>query len=65
MIWRRIHRSTKEQEEKFEKDIEEVGLEKGDRAAMFWAAFLTLFLPASLILIAFVLLVMLIFGLFW
>jgi len=65
MIWRRIHKSTKSQEEQFAKDIAETGLEKGDRFAMLWSAFLTLFLPSVLILAAFVLVIMLIFGLLW
>ena len=39
-------------------------VEKGDVPAMFAAGFLTVFLPAVLVLVAFVLLIFLIFGLF-
>ncbi len=38
--------------------------EKGDMFAMYFAAFITVFLPAALILVGIVLLVMLMFGLF-
>jgi len=64
MIWRRLHKSTKEQEEKFDKDLEETGLEKGDLPAMLISAFLTIVLPAALFLIGLVCIVMLLFRLF-
>lgn len=62
--WRNMKKSTPEEDEAFQRQLDETKLEKNDGFAMTIAAFLVLFLPAALILIGCCVLVMLLFGAF-
>ena len=53
-----------EQDEKRRRESENIKLEKGDLPAMLVSSFVTLFLPAVGVLLGFVLLIYLLFGLF-
>ena len=53
-----------EQDEKRQRERENIKLEKGDLPAMLASSFVTLFLPAVGVLLGFVLLIYLLFGLF-
>ena len=59
-----IKKPDKEKEKKKIEDLQNEPLEKNDKFAMLLASFLTLFLPAVLILVALCLLAMWLFGAF-
>ena len=64
LFWKNFKKTTPEEDEAFQRQLEETKLEKKDGFAMTVAAFLVLFLPAALILIGCCVLVMLLFGAF-
>lgn len=64
MIWRRLKKPTKEQEQDFQKRMSDTQVTWKDRFAMVLSAYLTILLPAALILAAFGFLVLWIFGAF-
>ncbi|MBO5214352.1 MAG: hypothetical protein J6B86_06245 [Clostridia bacterium] len=62
--WKNIKKTTPEEDKAFQEQLDREKLGLKDGFAMTVAAFLTLFLPAALILIGCCLLVMLLFGAF-
>lgn len=62
MIFKRLKKSTKEQEEQFSDMFEEEQVGWKDKLAMLIAAFFTLMLPAIAVLLAFAGLIMWIIG---
>ena len=62
MIFKRLKKSTKEQEEQFSRMMEEEQVGWKDKLAMLIAAFFTLMLPAIAVLLAFAALIMWIVG---
>lgn len=60
--WKKLKKSTPETEKEFSDRMEEAGVTWKDKFAMIIAAFITLFLPATLILVGLVLFAMWIFG---
>ena len=62
MIFKRLKKSTKEQEEQFAEMFEEEQVGWKDKLAMLIAAFFTLMLPAIAVLLAFAGLIMWIIG---
>ena len=64
MIWRRLKKSTKEQDRAFQDLLEQEKVSWKDKLAMVFSAYLTILLPCLLILLAFAFVVMLLFGLF-
>ena len=60
--WKRLKKSTPESEKEFSERLKEADVTWKDKFAMIIAAFITLFLPAALILIGLVVFVMWIFG---
>ena len=62
MIWRRLKKSTPEQEERFAEQMAQEKPTAKDKFAMLLAAMLTIFLPCALILLAFGFLILLVFG---
>lgn len=62
MLFKRLKKSTPEQEEEFSRQIQEAKPDKGDIWIMILTAFFTLVVPAALFLIAIVLLCLWIFG---
>lgn len=62
MIFKRLKKSTKEQEEQFSDMFEEEKIGWKDKLAMLIAAFFTLMLPAIAVLLAFAGLMMWIIG---
>ncbi len=63
MIWRRLKKSTKEQNRAFQDLLEQEKVTWKDRLAMVFSAYLTILLPCLLILLAFAFVIMLLFGL--
>lgn len=62
MIWRRLKKSTREQEEEFGERLSEEKLSVKDKFAMVLSAFLVIVLPCIAILVGLSLLVMFLFG---
>jgi len=62
MIFRRLKRRTREEEQELIEQIQREKPDKGDVWIMLWTAMLNLFLPVSLFLVGLALLVMWIFG---
>ena len=62
MIWRRLKKSTREQEEEFSERLSEEKLSAKDKFAMVLLAFLVIVLPCIAILVGLSLLVMFLFG---
>ena len=60
--WKKLKKSTPESEKEFSDRFKEAGVTWKDKLAMIIAAFITLFIPATLILVGMVLLVMWMFG---
>ena len=60
--WKNLKKSTPEQEEAFENMLQEEKVTFKDRFAMVMAAYLTILLPCTLVLIALGLLLIWIFG---
>ncbi len=60
--WKKLKKSTPENEKEFSDRFKEAGVTWKDKFAMIIAAFITLFIPATLILVGMVLLVMWMFG---
>ncbi len=60
--WKKLKKSTPESEKEFDERMKEAGVTWKDKLAMIIAAFITLFLPAALILIGLVVFVMWMFG---
>ena len=63
MIFKRLKKSTKEQEEQFGRMMEEEKVGCADKFAMLVAAFFTIMLPCIAVLLAFAGLIMWIIGL--
>ncbi len=63
MIWRRLKKSTKEQDRAFQDLLEQEKVSWKDKLAMVFSAYLTILLPCLLILLAFAFVIMLLFGL--
>ena len=63
MIFKRLKKSTKEQEEQFGRMLEEEKVGCADKFAMLVAAFFTIMLPCIAVLLAFAGLIMWIIGL--
>ena len=61
MIRRWQRKATREDEEKFRKELDDAGVGFKDRLIMVLTAFLVIVLPATLILVAFGFLILLIF----
>lgn len=64
MIWRRIKKSTPEQEKDFQEQLAEEKLSLKDKLSMVLSAYLVLVLPALLVLVALSLLICWLFGIF-
>ncbi len=64
MIWRRLKKVTKEQEEQFREDMTKSDLSFKDKMSMVLSAYLVLLLPVFLILVVLSLLICWIFGIF-
>jgi len=62
MIFRRLKRRTREEEQELIEQIQREKPDKGDVWIMLWTAMLNIFLPVSLFLVGLALLVMWIFG---
>lgn len=62
MIWRRLKKSTPEEEARFAEQMEEVKPTAKDKFAMLITAMLVIFVPCALLLIGLALLVLWIFG---
>lgn len=62
MIFKRLKKSTKEEEEQFGRMLEEENVGCADRFAMLVAAFFTIMLPAIAVLVAFAALMMWLVG---
>ena len=60
--WKKLNKSTPESEKEFSDRFKEAGVTWKDKFAMIIAAFITLFIPACLILAALVLFTMWLFG---
>ncbi len=63
MIFKRLNKSTKEQEDQFGRMLEEEKVGCADKFAMLIAAFFTIMLPCIAVLLAFAGLIMWIIGL--
>lgn len=63
MIFKRLNKSTKEEEEQFGQMLEEEKVGCADKFAMLVAAFFTIMLPCIGVLLAFVALIMWLVGL--
>lgn len=64
MIWRRLKKPTREQEEEFSDRMSDPEMTGKDRLAMVLSAFLVIVLPCLLVLSAFALLILWMFGAF-
>ena len=62
MIWRRLHRATKKDEEEFKQRFEEADPSRTDRIVMVLTGLVVVGLPAVLFLVGFALLILWIFG---
>ena len=62
MIWRRLKKSTPEEEAHFAEQMEEERLSAKDKFAMVASAILVIFVPCALILLALAGLILLLFG---
>lgn len=62
MIWRRLKKATQQQRQEFRERMSHKQVSMGDRFAMMLAAYLTILLPCALILLAFGLLILWLFG---
>ena len=62
MIWRRLKKATREQEEEFRERMSDEKLTAKDRFAMVFSAFLAIVLPCLAVLLIFGLLILLLFG---
>lgn len=62
MIWRRLKKATREQEEEFRGRMSDEKLTAKDRVAMVFSAFLVIVLPCLAVLLIFGLLILLLFG---
>ena len=62
MIWRRLKKSTPEEEARFAEQMEEVKPTAKDKFAMLASATLVIFVPCALILLALGGLILLLFG---
>lgn len=66
MIWRRLKKATREQEEEFSERMSDETVSRKERArdhfAMIASAFLVIVLPCLLVLVGFALLILLLFG---
>ena len=62
MIWRRLKKATREQEEEFRERMSDEQVTAKDRFAMVLSAFLVVVLPCLAVLVAFGLLILLLFG---
>ena len=62
MIWRRLKKPTREQEEEFRKRMSDDKITAKDRFAMALSAFLVIVLPCLAVLVAFGLLILFLFG---
>ena len=62
MIWNRLHRATKQQEEEFKQRFEKANITAKDRFIMIITGLIVVGLPAAAILIGFGLLILWIFG---
>ena len=62
MIWRRLKKATREQEEEFRERMSDEKLTAKDRFAMVFSAFLVIVLPCLAVLLIFGLLILLLFG---
>lgn len=62
MIWRRLKKATREQEEEFRERMSDEKLTAKDRFAMVFSAFLVIVLPCLAVLLIFGLLLLLLFG---
>lgn len=61
--WRKtLKKASKEEIEKYKEDISKENLTHKDRFAMYFSAFITIFLPIAIGLILFALVILLIFG---
>ena len=60
--WKKLKKSTPESEKEFSDRLKEAGVTWKDKFAMLIAAVITIFIPASLILIGFGLLALWMFG---
>ncbi len=62
MIWRRLKKSTPEEEAQFAEQLDESKPTAKDKFAMIFSAMLVIFVPCVLILLAFAALILLVFG---
>ena len=62
MIWRRLKKSTPEEEAQFAEQMEEAKPTARDKFAMFLSAMLVIFVPCALLLIGLALLILWLFG---
>jgi cell division septal protein FtsQ len=62
MIWRRLKKPTREQEEEFRERMSDDKITAKDRFAMALSAFLVIVLPCLAVLVAFGLLILFLFG---
>lgn len=64
MIWKRLKKSTPDDEEKFREMMKEANPGAKDKFAMILSAFITLVIPSALVIIVISLIGLLIFGAF-
>ncbi|MBR7099235.1 MAG: hypothetical protein IKC59_07460 [Clostridia bacterium] len=62
MIWRRLKKSTEEEDQQFSERMRELKSSPKDMLAMIFSAFVVIVLPCLLVLLAFAFLIMLLFG---
>lgn len=62
MIWRRLKKSTEEEDQQFSERMRELKSSPKDMIAMIFSAFVVIVLPCLLVLLAFAFLIMLLFG---
>ena len=64
MIWRRLKKVSKEEEDEYRKQVSEMNLSFKDKFAMAFSAILVIVIPSLLVLGALALLVLWLFGAF-
>ena len=62
MIWRRLKKSTPEQDEQFRQTMSDAKVTWKDKLAMMLSAYVTILLPCLLVLLVFGFLILLLFG---
>ena len=62
MIWRRLKKSTPEQDEQFRQTMSDEKLTWRDKLAMMLSAYVAILLPCLLVLLVFGFLILLLFG---